>query len=100
MTAFSEEAIQQVWDEKGRVIPGQDPSVWRKDECGAWMKRDRYGHRDSEFGWELARISPGAPADASNLRALQWQNHLAGGTSHLICSVTADQDGIKNKRVR
>ena len=100
MKAFNDETVQQVWEQKGRVIPGQDAGIWRKDECGAWVRRDHYGNRHSEFGWEIAHIHPAGPTEIANLRVLQWENHLAGGTDHLICCVTAEHDGIKNKRVR
>lgn len=97
---FSEAMIEQVWDVKGRAVPGEDPGMWRKDECGAWIRRSHYGNHESEFGWEIAHIHPGGPDEVANLRVLQWENHLAGGTGHVICCVTADHDGIANKRVR
>lgn len=33
--AFSEETIQQVW-EKATPVAGNDPAVWRQDQCKAW----------------------------------------------------------------
>lgn len=35
--AFSEETIQQVW-EKATPVAGNDPAVWRQDQCKAWME--------------------------------------------------------------
>lgn len=95
---FSEDTIQRVWDEKGRVVPNADPSTWRKDECGAWIKRSHYGDHDSEFGWRIDFITPGGSSELSNLRVLQWQNHVAG--SRVICKVTAEVGGITNKEIR
>ena len=69
---FSKEMVQKVW-EKGRVDSNQDPSVWRKDECGAWIRHGHYGNQDSEFGWEIDHITAVGPDDLSNLRVLQWQ---------------------------
>ena len=94
--AFSKEVEQKVW-EKGRVDSNQDPNVWRKDECGAWIRRGHYGNRNSEFGWEIDHITAGGPDKLSNLRVLHWQNYLAGGVGRVICKVTADPGGIRNK---
>ena len=97
--AFSEEFVQQVW-EKARVVPEQDPTTWRKDECGAWIKRNHYEDRNSEFGWKIDHIIPGGPNDLSNRRVLQWQNYVAGGSGRVICKVTAEHGGINNKEIR
>jgi hypothetical protein len=95
--AFNEEMVQMVWEKKARVDPQADPATWRKDQCGAWMKRGHYANRESEFGWEIDYITPGGRDDLSNLRAVHWQNYVAGGIGHVVCKVTADPGGIKNK---
>jgi len=77
---------QQVW-EKGIVGEGHDPSEWRKDICGAWIKRSDYGNRESEFGWEIDHIDKNRENnDIRNLRPLQWKNNASGN-----CVVTAEQ---------
>ena len=73
---FTDETIQQVW-EKGKVVENHDPDVKRKDAATAWIHREEYGNRDSEFGWEIHHIEPGGGDELSNLRPLQWQNNLA-----------------------
>lgn len=55
--AFSEETIQQVW-EKATPVAGNDPAVWRQDQCKAWIGRRFYGNRNSEYGWEIDHIVP------------------------------------------
>jgi len=55
---YSEETIQAVW-EKGKAVPGYDSSKFRKDQCGAWIKRDKHGDRNSSYGWEIDHITPG-----------------------------------------
>lgn len=89
--SFSEEVIQQVW-EKGRVVSGNDPNVWRKDDCNAWMRRQDYGNRDSQYGWEIDHIKPiseGGTDGLSNLRPLQWQNNAHKQDGKSGCAVTA-----------
>ena len=55
---YSKEIADQVW-ENARAMPDKDPTEWRKDECGAWIKREHYGNNTSEFGWKIERVSPG-----------------------------------------
>lgn len=42
MADWTPEEIQRIW-EKGKVCPPNDPNVWRKDQCGAWMYRSNHG---------------------------------------------------------
>ncbi|MCA9308167.1 MAG: HNH endonuclease domain-containing protein [Patescibacteria group bacterium] len=84
---------QAVW-EKGIIDPYQNPAIYRKDQCGAWMKRDCYGNRDSDFGWEIDHIVPqsrGGSNMVSNLRPLQWRNNACKSDGVLTCPVTARQ---------
>jgi hypothetical protein len=88
---FTEEKIQKVW-EKGKTVAKNDPKVWRKDQCGAWMKRADYGNINSEYGWQIDHITPvseGGTDDLSNLRPLQWENNLATQAGRLKCVVSA-----------
>jgi len=77
---------------KARIVGNNDPNVWRQDECGAWIKWDAYGDRNSQYGWEVDHITSqdhrGTDVD-SNLRALQWQNNVSKGSGRLKCAVTA-----------
>ena len=96
--SFSEDTIQKVW-EKGRVVSNNDPDVWRKDQCEAWIGREFYGKRDSQYGWEIDHIKPeseGGGDEISNLRPLQWENNAAKQADRLNCVVTAS--GEKNVR--
>lgn len=95
--AWSEETIQNVW-EKGQVVSNNDPGQWRKDECGAWMARNKYGNRNSQYGWEIDHISPGGPDTLDNLRPLQWQNNVDKSDGRLKCNVTAS--GTQNVEVK
>ena len=93
--AWDELTIQKVW-EKGKIVEGYDPSKWRKDECGAWIGRQYYGDRKSQYGWEIDHISPGGPDVLSNLRPLQWENNVDKSSGRLKCNVTAS--GTQNTR--
>lgn len=69
-----ENLIEAVW-RKGCTVPGNNPNVWRKDVCGAWMKREDYDNRNSEYGWQIDHINPasrGGSHDIENLRPLHW----------------------------
>ena len=74
---------------RGTIVPGHVPTVWRKDECGAWIKYSEYRNRDSQFGWEIDHISQRGPTIATNLRALNWKNNVAKSDGKLKCARTA-----------
>lgn len=86
--AHSKEFIQDIW-EKGTTVRGHEKSIWRKDQCGAWIKRVEYGNRKSQFGWEIDRISAGGAYIRSNCRPLQYQNNIAKSDGRLSCVTTA-----------
>lgn len=93
--AFSNEAILQVWA-KGSVVGTNDPAIWRKDQCDAWMQFSKYGNRNSDYGWEVDHISPGNDDDLLNLRPLHWANNVRKSDGRLSCPVTAQ--GTQNVR--
>jgi hypothetical protein len=84
--SFSSQDIQQVW-QKGQITANNDPNVWRKDDCGAWINRSHYGNRNSVYGWEIDHITPGGTDHISNLRPLQWQNNVSKSDGRLKCVV-------------
>lgn len=96
--AFSEDVVQKVW-EKARAVSTHDPNTWRKDECGAWIRREHYGNRNSEFGWEINRAGPHASDETSSLRALHWQNNAHTRVGKLRCKVKAEAEGMSNRGV-
>jgi hypothetical protein len=94
MMNFDENMTQKVW-EKGKVVAGQNPDSWRKDECSAWIGRTFYGNRNSKYGWEIDHIDPDGPDALPNLRPLQWENNAGRGNGPLKPVVTAqDTDNV------
>ncbi len=92
--AFSDEMIQQVW-EKGRGTFDQDSSIWRQDECGAWMKREHYGNQHSDYGWKIENVSIGGPDIVQNLRPFHCQNTFDKANHRAKCHVTADRTALE-----
>lgn len=87
--SFIEDTIQKVW-EKGAIVPGADANKWRKDQCTAWIGREQYGNRNSNYGWEIDHIKPeseGGGEELSNLRPLQWENNVNKQEGRLTCPV-------------
>lgn len=85
--------VAQVW-ERARVVDGLDSDQWRKDECGAWMRREHYAREDSEFGWRIVNVSAGGPDTTENLRPLHWRNAYDPALRRAKCVVTADRTGL------
>jgi len=86
---FTDEEVQEVW-EKGLVVQDVNPNEWRRDKCGAWMKRVEYGNRNSNRGWEIDHIKPsssGGSDNLVNLQPLHWQNNDSKGDGDLVCVV-------------
>lgn len=89
--SFTKEQIQAVW-EKAEIVGKNDPNFIRQDQCGAWIDRNEYGNRNSEYGWEIDHITPeskGGKPELSNLRPLQWENNLSKSDGRLTCAVIA-----------
>lgn len=92
--AWSDDTIEKVW-QKGKIVSGYDASEYRQDDCTAWMKRDEYGNRNSDFGREIDHINPKGSDDLPNLRPLQWENNVDKSDGKLKCNVISE--GNKNK---
>jgi len=85
---FDEKMIEAVW-RKSLFVPGY---TWRKDQqCGAPIKREEYGNRESKYGWEIDHINPVGSDNLENLQPLQWENNVAKSDSRggrWTCAVT------------
>lgn len=94
--------IQAVW-EKGIAVEGVNAALYRKDACGAWIKRDLYNDNNNPFGWVIDHIYPqslGGGDELENLRPLQVQNNLSKSNYYPSYIATMTAEGARNVPVR
>jgi len=95
--SFSAVTKIAVWN-KAQIVPGRDPSLMRKDSCGAWIEWNQYGVTTPYgTGWEIDHVKPvakGGGDELPNLQPLQWQNNRRKGDDHPAgnyCAISAKQ---------
>jgi len=54
---WTKEELKAVW-EKATIVAGNDPNVFRKDRCSAWIAHADYGNKNSVYGWEIDHNIP------------------------------------------
>lgn len=99
---FSNEIIEKVW-QTGKIVEGVDSKMIRKDPCGAWIVRDKYGMPDNDYGWDIEFIYPvalGGDDNLKNLRATHCANIKSKGNSYPSYIVAVSSDGQINVPVR
>ena len=106
MCRYSDDLLNELW-EKANPVDGYDPTLVRKDPCGAWIQRDKYNDRDSDFGWEVDHVYPqallkekGADLDEidniANLRAFNWHNNVSKGLDYPVYHIAEKSEDDKN----
>lgn len=106
MCRYSNDLLNELW-EKANPVDGYDSTLVRKDPCGAWIQRDKYNDRDSDFGWEVDHVYPqallkekGADLDEidniANLRAFNWHNNVSKGLDYPVYHIAVKNEDDKN----
>ena len=106
MCRYSDDLLNELW-EKANPVDGYDSTLVRKDPCGAWIQRDKYNDRDSDFGWEVDHVYPqallkekGADLDEidniANLRAFNWHNNVSKGLDYPVYHIAVKSENDKN----
>lgn len=87
----------RVW-KRANEVKGYDPSIWRKDFAGAWIRRDSYNCQ-SKYGWTIEKIVPteyGGKSQIDNLEAVHWLNALSKGKAYPVFITVLTSDGNNN----
>ena len=106
---MTEEQIQDAWN-RATVVEGFDKNRYRKDACGAWIIRNKYGDTDSLYGWEVDHIVPQSLLrdkgfsdsvidNSLNLRALQHENNASKQDDYPSYTAVVTSEGTENVRV-
>ncbi len=106
---MTEEQIQEAWN-RASVVEGYDKNRYRKDACGAWIIRNKYGNTDSIYGWEVDHIMPQSLLrekgicdsmidNSLNLRALQHENNASKSDDYPSYTAMVTSEGTENVRV-
>lgn len=93
-----EDIIKIIW-EKGHSDRVNDPNIWRKDECGAWIKCSEFGNMNSQYGWVISECNSVFEDPNSVTKIpLQWQNDIVSkNKGKFTCAVIAS--GKNNIRI-
>lgn len=105
---MTEEQIQEAWN-RANVVDGYDKSRYRKDACGAWIIRNKYGDADSLYGWVVDHIVPRSLLrekgisesmidNSLNLRALQHENNVSKSDDYPSYTAVVTSEGAENVR--
>lgn len=68
--------IDEIWD-KGHIVRGRNPEVFRKDDEGNLIRKASYGTQ-GKYGWEIDHKNPvsrGGSDNLRNLRPLHWKEN-------------------------
>lgn len=92
------DVIKAVW-EKATIVEGFDKDRYRKDPAGAFIQWDKYGDRNSIYGWEIDHVYPkdkGGTDLFGNLRAMNWRNNDSKGVDYPNYTAVVTSEGNGN----
>jgi len=95
---WTTEDINIVWA-KGTKVEGYDEDKYRKDACGAWIMRDKFGEIHN-FGWEIDHIYPlsqGGDNKLENLRPMHYLNNRSKASDYPRYKVAITSNGTRNE---
>jgi len=98
------ELEEYAWEKTTNVVAGYDSDMYRKDACGAWIKRDLFGRKDNDYAWGIDYIYPislGGDGRPENIRALQWKNIISKGNdypSYEALIIAIGNDNVEERR--
>lgn len=95
---LTEEEINAVW-EKAKIVPNNDPAIFRQDYAGAWIRKDLYGSTESEYGWQVDHLLPlskDGTYELSNMYPLQWRNNEQKGDDYPNWETAMTAEGVHN----
>ena len=106
---MTEEQIQEAWN-RASVVEGYDKSRYRKDACGVWIIKNKYGDTDSLYGWVVDHIVPQSLLREKgisdlmidnnlNLRALQHKNNASKSNDYPSYTAVVTSEGTENVKV-
>lgn len=93
-----ESTVDLIW-QKGLIVDGYNPDLYRQDYSGAWIARNYYGNRGSIFGWEIDHVYPvskGGTDESVNLRPINWKNNVSKGDDYPEYVAAVVSEGNKN----
>lgn len=106
-----QEQLKQIAWESANTVIGHDPSVIRKDACGAWIMYAEFNNPKSDFGWVIDHVYPVLKLrtlnvseklwnDPLNIRALHWQNNWSKANSYPMYTSFVASHGDANIKVQ
>ena len=96
--SWTEKKLDSIWKKATQSTAENETNGFRKDTCGAWIKRDQHGLQ-GKYGWEVDHIVPqdaNGSDDLENLRPLHWENNGAKSNhaeGEWSCAVTSEGGG-------
>jgi hypothetical protein len=100
---YSKAQIDEAWN-KATIDENNDPKIWRKDPCGAWINYEQYG-KHTDFGWNIDHIIPNAlfvenQGDFSGNRwAMHWENNKSKSSDFPEFNIAIKSKGTENTTI-